>query len=404
MERIKNFILNSVKRFSTFWYWVVREFFKQKCTARASALSLTSLLAIVPLIIVLMSVLSMVPEFKSLEGKIQQFIFHNFVPSTGSTIGVYIEQITNSRVGLPIMAVVFLFVVSVLMIMSLEGALNDIWQVRAKRSIGSAFLLYWGCLTIGPILLGGGLAVSSYMASLTWLSDISLNGPLKILIALPFIFNVCAFTFIYYVIPNTKINLWHALLGGLFSAVVFEIAKKVFALYVMAVPTYELIYGALAAIPLFIIWVFVSWQIFLLGAIVVNGLYLSQARRDTYQINDFTLAMRVIKHLSEAQSIGKICTLKRLIRSEKYVSVGAMKHVLNRLNEIKLVFASASGEYVLNFDPNKLSMLILYDRLEFYFPVGDEGYESSIAGNFKALSQSIADELNKPVSRFLFDG
>jgi membrane protein len=401
MQRIKESALIILKRFSVFWYWVVREFFRQKCTARASSLSLTSLLAVVPMIVVLVTVLSMIPSFTKLEGKVQDFIFHNFVPSTGNSIGGYIEQITSSRVGLPVMAVVFLFVVSVMMMMSLESALNDIWKTNQKRSIGAAFLLYWGCLTLGPVLLGTGLIVSSYIASLHWVSDISLNGPARLLSALPFIFNLCAFTFVYKVIPYAKVNLFHAFLGALFATVVFELAKMIFTLYVTNVPTYEIVYGALAVIPLFIIWVFVSWQIFLLGAIVVNGLYLSQAKRDTYKVNDFMLAIKVIHHLTEAQKTGNVYTLKHLMKCEKYVSVNAFKKVLNRLSEVKLVFGTFTDEYILNFDPNSLTMLELYNTLEFYFPIGTINIHEGYTEAFKQLDLTVAEALNKPVIKFV---
>jgi membrane protein len=397
-----NTMIRLLKRFYVFWYWVVREFFNQNCISRASALSLTSLLAIVPIIVVMLTVLNMIPSFHSLEGKIQEFIFHNFVPSAGSAIGGYITQITSSRVGLPVMSVVFLFIISVMMIRSLECALNDIWSTGSKRSLGSAFLLYWGCLTLGPVLLGSGLAISSYILSLHILPGISVDDYHKLLLVLPFIFNLCAFTFIYKVIPYAKVNVFHAFLGALFSAVIFEIAKKAFTLYVLNVPTYEVVYGVLAVAPLFIIWVFVSWLIFLLGAIVVNGLYLSQARRDTYKINDFVLAIRILRLFVYSQSNAQVFTLKYLMKQEKYVSINAFKRVLNRFCEVKLVFGNFDDEYVLNFDPNKLTMLELYHLLEFYSPFGGSNVDGvSIGDEMQKIDSNIREGLSKPVSVFL---
>ena len=352
-----------------FWKWVIKEFLHQNCMERASSLALTSLLAIVPMVVVMLTILHLVPAFYTVEGKIQSFIFNNFVPSTGNIVGKYISQITMTRVGLPILALVFLFIISVLMIRSIEAALNDIWNISYRRSAISAFMLYWGCLTLGPIILGLGLLISSYILSLNIVVSSSFELSHKILLITPFLFNLFSFTFIYKVIPHAKIKLHHALTGALFTSIVFEIAKKTFALYVLNVPTYELVYGVLAVIPLFILWVFLSWIIFLLGAIVVNGLYLSQARRGIYKSNYFELAIKIISLLVKSRKDTQLCTIKYLMEKERHVSVESFKIVLNRLCELHLVFGTFNNEYILNFDPDKTTIRELYNLLEFHWPL-----------------------------------
>ena len=148
---------------------------------------------------------------------------------------------------------------TLMMLLTIEKAFNVIWRVRQPRRGISSFLLYWAILSLGPLLLGAGFAMSTYITSLSLISGPhALIGARTVLKAMPLLLSVAAFTLIYAAVPNTRVPLRHALVGGTFTAVLFETAKQLFGLYVSYFPSYQLIYGAFAAVPLFLLWVYLS--------------------------------------------------------------------------------------------------------------------------------------------------
>jgi membrane protein len=166
-----------------------------------------------------------------------------------------------------------LVVTAFLMLVTIEKAFNTIWRVRQPRRGVSSFLLYWAILSLGPLLLGAGFAVSTYITSLSLLSGPdALIGAKTLLGFMPLLFSVAAFTLIYAAVPNARVPLGHALTGGAFTALLFEAAKALFGLYVSFFPGYQLIYGAFATVPLFLLWIYLSWLIVLFGAELVCNL------------------------------------------------------------------------------------------------------------------------------------
>src|SRR3990167_6297609 len=224
-----------------FWRFLLQRFLADRGANNAAALTYTTLFAVVPMMTVTFSMLSAIPAFQDTGEQIQSFIFRNFVPSAGETLQQYLRDFTT--------------------------------QVRQPRRGVSSFLLYWAILSMGPILLGGGFAISTYIASLSLISGPdALLGVQTLLKFMPLLFSVAAFTLLYATVPNAQVPMRHALLGGLFAAVLFEVAKMLFGLYVRLFPGYQLIYGAFATVPLFLLWIYVSWLIVLFGAEVVCNL------------------------------------------------------------------------------------------------------------------------------------
>ncbi len=173
--------------------------------------------------------------------------------------------------------ILFLVVTSILMMKNIEAALNRIWRVAEPRKGLSSFLLYWAVLSLGPILIGLGLLLTSYIASLSFVSSATeMVGRARLLSILPPLFSALAFMLLYVVVPNCHVPLRNAAIGGLFAAILFEIAKRGFVQFVTLSPSYQLIYGAFAAVPLFLVWVYISWGIILLGAELTRLLTVSQ--------------------------------------------------------------------------------------------------------------------------------
>ncbi|WP_116964371.1 YihY family inner membrane protein [Fastidiosibacter lacustris] len=379
------------KRFLSFWVWVFKAYMQQNCLAKASVLALTSLFALVPLLMVSISILSMLPVFKSMQGDFQQFILQNMLPSSGEVVNEYLKMFMQNRAGLPITAVVVLFFISIMMMRSLEKVLNDIWQVKKERPLSQAFLLYWAVLSLGPLLVGASLGLSSYLLSWHWLND-GVSRFVNFLQILPFVFNLIAFTFIYQVVPFTRVKLKHAILGGLLMALVFDLAKKAFAWYALNLPTYEMLYGALAIIPLFILWVAISWQLLLLGAIVVRMLSLEPVLRGQGKAMRFELSIKILKVLYEQQKSKRAVSKNELIKIGLDVDLNALDELLALLVKHHYVCITQEQKYVLSCDLATEKLNVLYQNLACFLSLSkDENIELSSlkAGMHKQMDLAL---------------
>ena len=185
--------------------------------------------------------------------------FQVFVPELGWTVQGYIMNFSDKASQLTITGSMILVFIAIMLMATIDNAFNRIWFVRNKRNPVSRLLVYWAVLTMGPLLIGFGLASTSYLLSIPVVIDVesSFNLRAKILSWLPFLTTSVAFTLLYILVPNCRVTKRHALFGGVFCAVLFEFAKYGFGVYVRAMPSYQNIYGAISVVPLFLIWIYV---------------------------------------------------------------------------------------------------------------------------------------------------
>ncbi|MBY5994113.1 virulence factor BrkB family protein [Ferrimonas balearica] len=239
----------------------------------AGHLAYVSLLSLVPMMAVVLSVFSAFPGFAGVRADLEAFVYNNFVPTAGDTVQQYLGQFVDNASRMTAVGVLFLAVVALMLISNIDKALNRIWKVQTRRRAIYSFSMYWMILTLGPMLMGASLAVTSYLVSMKLFSDAGLSGAYAFFIArLPFLLSVSAFALLYMMVPNTRVRFHHALLGAFVAALLFEAGKRGFAWYVTQFPSYEAIYGALATIPILFLWVYLSWIIVLLGAEVTAAL------------------------------------------------------------------------------------------------------------------------------------
>lgn len=255
-------------------------FYKGRYLFRASALSFTSLLAFVPLISILVSFFSRFPSVQSMFMSLQHMFFENFVPSQGAQVDKYVEAFTQQAAKLPLFSFGFLIFISIALLVTVERTFKHIWG-DASRRVMKSIGIYWLILILPSVVITMGVAGSTYLFSLKLFSQFhGLGYYHKVLLDfLPFVLTYAGFFILYHVVPHSKVKWRHSLCGALVATVAFEIAKHLFVLYVKFFPTYNLLYGALAVIPLFMIWVYVVWVIILVGAILTRQLGVSELQK-----------------------------------------------------------------------------------------------------------------------------
>lgn len=278
MQSLQSLINKTLRLRGIHYLWQVMQRFLQDDGPRnAAALTYTSLFAVVPMLMVVYSMLAALPIFQGVGEELQILLFENLVPATGQVIQDYMGGFAEQARQMTLVGAIVLIATAGLMIVSIEKAFNRIWRVKKPRRGLQAFLIYWTVLTLGPLLLGAGMVLSSYLATLPLLDKLNGytgGGVATLWKFLPFMFSILAFTLLYWAVPHCKVRFRDAALGGLAMAFLFEAAKKTFTWFVSSFPSYELIYGAFAAFPLFLMWIYLSWMMILLCAewVAIRGL------------------------------------------------------------------------------------------------------------------------------------
>lgn len=236
----------------------------------ASALAFSSVLALVPLLTVVFSALSLFPVADKWSEVIETFLYDNLLPHLGDQVQAYLSEFSANAGQLTIWGMGFLLVTTLALLATIENAFNVIWHVKKGRPFSQRIVVYWAMLTLGPILIAVSLSVSSYLWSQSFLPDpIDVSAIKSIFLSmLPFVLQLIAFSLLYTSVPNCTVSIKHALIGALIAALLFELAKYGFAQYVKYFTAYQRIYGALAILPVFLIWIFLSWLVVLIGAYI----------------------------------------------------------------------------------------------------------------------------------------
>lgn len=244
-----------------------------RVNVNAGYLAYITLLSIVPMLTVLLSVLSSFSAFSNSGAIIQDFVITHFVPAAGEAVKTALIEFVANTGKMTAVGGAFLFVAALMLISNIDKNLNYIWRVKHKRRAVFSFSMYWMVLTLGPILVGASIAATSYVTSLRFIDSVALSSVYDILLRwLPLILSFFAFMGLYMLVPNKKVLIIDAALGAFIAALLFELSKKAFAAYITQFPSYQLIYGALAAIPILFVWVYLCWLIVLVGAEVTAAL------------------------------------------------------------------------------------------------------------------------------------
>jgi membrane protein len=253
---------------------------KERLPQVAGSLAFTTLLSIVPVLAVSFALLTRFPVFARFKDALQEFLLSRLLPADiARTVLKYLNQFAANASGLTWIGSLFLLGTAIAMLLTVENALNQMWKVRKNRPFFKRVGLYLLMLAVGPPVLGLSLWATSYLLGISMGLIGALPHSLAFVLDLgPLLLGVAVLTSMFYLVPNTKVRLRDAFAGGLIASVAFELGKRGFTSYLVKVPTYKALYGAFAALPMFLLWVYFSWLVTLVAAMMTANLALTRRR------------------------------------------------------------------------------------------------------------------------------
>ncbi|MDX9739992.1 MAG: YihY family inner membrane protein [Gammaproteobacteria bacterium] len=336
--------------------YLYRRFRDDRCLMTATALSYTTLLSLVPLLVVVFSIVSAFPVFEAATATMQDFIFRNFLPAAGETVQQYVTGFMDKAGTLTGVGIVFLVITALMLMNTIDAALNGIWRVRKARAMVAKLAVYWAALTLGPLLIAVSVLATTYVVGMSRFGE---AAGAALVSWTPFLSTTLALTLLYVLVPNRRIPFRYGVISAVLAAALFEVAKVGFAHYVASGPVYGTIYGALATVPLFLVWVYVSWAIVLLGVEFNYCLAMFRPPRP-YRFPPLVLACRVLGHLWHAQLRGETVGEAVLARMEPAADPAMLDDVLQELERRRLIHSVEPGIWGLARDLDELSLLDLY--------------------------------------------
>ena len=359
------------------WPWrdtahTLRQRFREDHLAlTASSLTFTTTIALVPMLTVMLAAFTAFPMFGRFRTQLERYFVQGLVPdSIAKPVLMALTQFSDKASRLGTVSLVALVVSALMLMLTIDRTLNDIWRVRTPRPLAQRVLVYWAAATLGPLLLGFSLSVSSYAisASRGWVGALPDSWHVVLDLA-EFALLGLAMTGLYRVVPNTHVTWGHASAGGLFVAIGFELAKRGLALYLGKVPVYSTIYGAFSVVPIFLIWLYLSWVIVLMGAVIAAyapSIQMRVARRPDTPGGAFQLGAILLRELVKARAAeSRGCSLDQLSHTLR-IDPLQIEPVLEALVELDLVGRLDEGgaaRYVLLVDPAETPAAPLIARL-----------------------------------------
>lgn len=409
---MRHVLAAELRRGRDFSRFVFRHFTHDRSHQHAVVLTYTTLFAVVPMMTVTFAILAAIPAMQAVSDNLQQFIFRHFIPSSGVAIQEHLQEFSRQATHLTAIGIVMLFATALMMLVTIEKAFNEIWRVREGRKGLASFLRYWAVLSLGPLLLGAGFALSSYMMSLQLVSSAAdlVNHVLPAMRLLTFLFTAAGFTLLYVAVPNTRVPVSAALGGGLVAAMLFEGAKHLFAVFISHFSSYTLVYGAFAVFPAFLLWIYLSWAIILFGVEVSRGLTMQRLRRGRY--HHPVLALMEVLQLfwmrhREGGTVSDLEVMAVLGEQEETAWLEFAPLLLQQ----RLIRRTDDGSYVLARDLEALDFFSFYQGLPWPLPTpadlaglqGESPWLVRLGPALEVAHRQLGVALDMPLAR-LFAG
>jgi membrane protein len=340
----------------------------------AGSLTFSTVLSLVPLLAVALAVFTVFPQFGDLREALERNLLRGLLPEPfASTILRYLNDFAAKATRVGEAGFVVFTVTALTMVMTVDQALNDIWRVGARRSLVQRILVYWALITLGPLLIAASLTLTSMVTSMSMGLMQQLPRPARsVLAAAPVLFSWAAFTALYVVVPNRRVDWRDALTGGFVAGVLAEVISRSFASYISHGSVLT-VYGALAAVPVFLLWIYFSWFTVLFGAAIaatVSGLRATRFADEARAGNRFVTAVGLLKLLLEGRTGSAMAErstveLALRIRSPEEEVVELLAE-MERLGYVRQLISSRSGRagrWLLTCDPDVTGLAGLFHRL-----------------------------------------
>lgn len=388
-----------VERLNNVWVFLKllsRNYVEDGCQSSAAALTYQTLFAVVPLLTITFTVLSAFQALSGVGDTLQSFMFENVVPEAVSVVQGYLYEFSEQARSLSIPSLVVVAVTAFLMMFTIEKSFNEIWRIREPRRGFQRILMYWAILTLGPVMMGVGIAITTYLLSLPLISDVTVaTGFLGVI---PILLNSMVFTLMYVAVPNCVVPLSHGLIGGVVVAVAFELVKRLFGT-VMAQTDFQVIYGTYAAVPLFLIWLYVSWTVVLFGAELTKNMGLFRSKSSSVLEPPLIQVLIVLNAFFSARHRGDVVTEKTIDALGHRVDMQAWHEYKSRLINAGIITPAEGGGLVLCRDLNEVSFWQLHQLLPWPLPngfnaMGDDQWETFANQKLGTLFEGSRESLN----------
>ncbi len=387
-------------RAATFARFLWRRFLDDNLFQAAAALAYTTAFALVPLAVVVLGVLAAFPVFEQWSSALVDYVFSNFVPSAARAIESRLQGVTENIKGLTAAGTVALVISLLVTLNSVESTFNRIWRVASARPRLSRYLVYWTVLTLGALLAAASLSVSARFFALPlfetpqgrWFANLSL-GMTPVLIELAVVMVA------YRVVPHHTVKWRHAFAGALLAVVLLELVKALLGLYLGSFEGYQRLYGALAAIPILMLWIFLGWVAILLGASLASSLaafrYQPASMRLPPGYEGYAL-LRLIGRFQQARRDGRGLHTEQMLALEPMLTDSLLQEFLTGLDAIRLVRRDEQGEWLLARDLDDLTLAELYEACRLRVPI-DEAWLPCRDDELGAAVHAVLDDLRLPL-------
>ena len=346
---------------------LAERFREDRLSLTASSLTFTTTIALVPFFTVALAVFTAFPMFSKVQGALQAWLIQSLIPDAiARQVLGYLTQFAGKASRLGTAGLVALFVSAFALILTIDKTLNNIWRVRRPRPLARRVLIYWTVMTLGPLLLGASLSISSYLVSASRGLVGAMPGSVRVgLDLLEFALLAAGLAALYRYVPHTHVRRRHAWAGAVFAATGIELAKKLVTLYFGMVPTYSMVYGVFATLPILLVWIYVAWLVVLLGAVIaayLPVLMIGGGRDGGGPGWQFQLALEVLKQLNQARASARhgigLTELARQLRLdplqlEPVLEILVGLDWVGRINEIE---DEERTRYILLADPESTAL------------------------------------------------
>ncbi len=385
------------------FFW--KNFIHDRIFLGAGSLAFQTLLSIVPILAIILSILNVFVVFAPFKRSIEDFLVQNFMPGAGMVLNNYLTDFIGKTSSVPILGGVFLFIIALFLISTVDHTLNEIWEVHAPRKALQGFTLYWTVLTLGPVLIGSSLAASSYVWYMIFTAGPLLEMKPSFLSLFPVINSIVAFFLLYMLVPNRRVRFVHAFSGALLAAVLFELSKRWFAFYITHIATFQHIYGALSVIPMLFFWIYLGWIVVLTGAEFVFCLGALKPEDTVAEpfnpMRGMPEILSVLAHIWSGQKSGNAMNMKKILKVVHGPTPSGLRKIVDILLLNELVHLTVNGDLAVSRDLYVLTLYDLYAIIPSGFWSDENGSLISEANSvhLETINRGVTDCLKSSMDR-----